>query len=198
MFSPVDTRRGPPTLIPTFTDPFPSPEHLTMPKGKYHPANYKSPVKAAPKSARTPPLTNIYLPPSVPDRKKRRPGHESQGSDVKRKLQEYQMAQARNAQRLAKLHSGTKLPGSLPEPDSPRLTPMGSPGPITPFELEESLEAGYVVAGANRGLRANTGLIGHGLARDGDRELVGRMIREEEKRRILSVKEGTQSPPLRV
>jgi hypothetical protein len=32
------------------------------------------------------------------------------------------------------------------EPNSPRLQPMGSPGPITPFELEEA--DGYIVAGS--------------------------------------------------
>lgn len=81
------------------------------------------------------------------------------------------------------------------EPISPRLAPLGSPGPITPFELEESAQAGYVVAGARA---ATENLIGRGLEHDRDRELVGRMIREEEKRRVLGGKEGSQSPVLRV
>ena len=33
------------------------------------------------------------------------------------------------------------------EPSSPRLQPLGSPGPITPFDLEEA--DGYIVAGSS-------------------------------------------------
>jgi hypothetical protein len=60
--------------------------------------------------------------------------------------------------------------GGRVKPDSPKLMPLGSPGPITPFELEES--AGYLVAGARAGTQGG----------EKERELVGRMIREEERR----------------
>ena len=90
---------------------------------------------------------------------------------------------------LAQAHGGTG--GS--KPISPRLLPLGSPGPITPFELEESSETGYVVAGA---MARTNSLIGGGLESERDRELVGRMIQAENDR--LGGKEGSQSPVLRV
>lgn len=99
------------------------------------------------------------------------------------------MLQAKNAQMLASAHTGG------PKPDSPRLEPLGSPGPITPFELEDNAQAGYVVAGARA---AAQNMIGSGLERERDRELVGKMIRAEEERRALGGKEGSQSPILRV
>ena len=71
------------------------------------------------------------------------------------------------------------------KPASPKLLPLGSPGPITPFELEES--GGYLVAGHQR----SSG----GLLSGGDREAVERMIREEEVRRR---REGQSSPVARV
>jgi hypothetical protein len=37
-------------------------------------------------------------------------------------------------------------PGHAAKPTSPRLAPVGSPGPVTPLELEQ--EDGYLVAGA--------------------------------------------------
>ncbi|KAG0645097.1 hypothetical protein D0Z07_9077 [Hyphodiscus hymeniophilus] len=195
MASPAETSRQAPTsvLSPAFATNNPVPEVLAMPMGKYHPANYKEPPKA-PTSAPTLHPTHMSLPSSVPDRKKKRPAHERHASDVKRKLQEYQMGQARNAAMLANL-SGGKPEAS--EPISPRLAPLGSPGPITPFELEESTQAGYMVAGASRSM-TNEGLLGRGLERERDRELVGRMIRAEEERRVMIAKEGSQSPGLQV
>ena len=35
--------------------------------------------------------------------------------------------------------------GPSPKPKSPQLLPLGSPGPITPFELEEE-QGGYMLA----------------------------------------------------
>jgi hypothetical protein len=186
--SPLETTpRAPPSIIS------PVPEVLTMPMGKYHPANYKTPAKAAPTSVPTLAPTNFHLPPSVSDRKKSRPGHERHGSDVKRKLQEYQLGQMQRAQMLAQTYGGSSSGGS--KPISPRLLPLGSPGPITPFELEDNADAGYVVAGARA---ATNSLIGTGLDQERDRDLVGRMIRAEEDKRALGGKEGSQSPVLRV
>ena len=135
----------------------------------------------------------MSLPSTIPDRKKKSSvGQERHGSDVRRKLQEYQMGQARNAAMLANSYGGPNV-GLATEPGSPRLAPLGSPGPITPFELEESAGAGYVVAGAR--LRANESMVGHGFERD--RELVGGIIRAEDERRVLG-EEGSHSPVLRV
>jgi hypothetical protein len=76
------------------------------------------------------------------------------------------------------VHGGIK---SRPEPTSPRLTPAGSPGPITPFELEE-LDAvdGYLVAGTRA--RGNS-LITRGLTDvNMKRDLVDEMVRKEKER----------------
>ena len=169
-----------------------------MPKGKYHPSNYQTQLKAASISVASLPPAYISLPPSIPDRKKKtRSGHERHDSNVKRKLQEYQMGQARNAAMLASFHGESALVPGSSEPISPRLAPLGSPGPITPFELEDSAQAGYVVAGASHSMAANEALRSRGLERERDLELVDRMIRAEE-RRVMTVTEGSQSPVLRV
>ena len=62
---------------------------------------------------------------------KSKSGHERHASDVKRKLQEYQMGQAKNAAMLASFHGASKPVDLSSEPISPRLAPLGSPGPIT-------------------------------------------------------------------
>ncbi len=59
------------------------------------------------------------------------------------------------------------------KPMSPRLVPIGSPGPVTPLLLEE--EGGYLVAGA--GTQEGT-LVGE----EGQRELVERLIKAESQR----------------
>jgi len=86
------------------------------------------------------------------------------------------IAQARVA---SASHGGA---GKTPKPDSPRIMPLGSPGPITPFELEEA--SGYMVAGARAG----------GGGDEKEREMVGRMIRDEERR--MGHREGSGSPVL--
>jgi hypothetical protein len=54
------------------------------------------------------------------------------------------IAQARSA-------ASTSISGTMnsirKEPNSPRLQPAGSPGPITPFELEDIDNEGYIAAG---------------------------------------------------
>lgn len=77
------------------------------------------------------------------------------------------------------MNSATKATKATPatnyvKPMSPRLVPMGSPGPVTPLLLEE--EGGYLVAGA--GTQEGT-LLGEG----GQRELVERLIRAESQHR---------------
>jgi hypothetical protein len=52
------------------------------------------------------------------------------------------------------------------KPISPRLLPAGSPGPITPFELEGE-DDGYIVAGGRA--RGNS-LIGNGLDKERERQ----------------------------
>lgn len=141
--------------------------------GKYHPSNYKivSPsLSPAPTSAPIQP-TALEIPQSKTNK---RPNHERRTSDVKRKLQQYQRDMIVQA-RMASSSQGGRV-----KPDSPKLVPLGSPGPITPFELEES--AGYLVAGARVG----------GLGVEKEREVVGRMIMDEERR--ISTRESGGSP----
>jgi hypothetical protein len=57
----------------------------------------------------------------------------SQISETQRKLQAYQREIVRNATLAS--HSATT--GGTPRPESPRLAACGSPGPCTPFMLED-------------------------------------------------------------
>lgn len=59
-------------------------------------------------------------------------------------------------------------PGREAKPTSPRLVPLGSPGPVTPLALEQ--EGGYLMAGVQPGSGNN------GAPSD---ELVERLILEE-------------------
>ncbi|PQE25162.1 hypothetical protein CJF31_00011825 [Rutstroemia sp. NJR-2017a BVV2] len=187
-FSPIDSPssdtsvHGPASII---TSPFAMPETLIIPKGKYYPSNYKpSPTSPNPAAMLN---ASLQLPPKSQRQKPTNPHHQRRTSDIKRKLQKYQ----RDMIEQARLASGNSSPGvpsaSGTKPISPRLLPLGSPGPITPFELEES--AGYLIAG-QRGNRGN--LIGDGAR---EQEAVERMIRAEEERRR---REGQSSPAARV
>ncbi len=159
---------------------------LMIPMGKYHPANYKSglstPATTSPSAHAVPlPPTNLALP--HPSNKRQRPPHQRKNSEVKRKLQQYQqnmIAQARSAAASASPSSATSssLKFYIKEPNSPKLGPAGSPGPITPFELEESATAGYVLGGTRV---ASSGLTAGSLERE--REKVMKNLLEEERRR---------------
>ncbi|KUJ08163.1 uncharacterized protein LY89DRAFT_677052 [Mollisia scopiformis] len=147
-------RGGPGLMSPAFGPLSPSiPEPLVKPMGKYHPANYKSPANtqvSTPTSApRLLPPTNLSMPTTNKRNTRDRPahGHERKNSDIKRKLQQYQkdmIAQARSA--ASSSIAGT-MRGERKEPNSPKLQPAGSPGPITPFELEDLDNEGYIDAG---------------------------------------------------
>ncbi|KAM0155803.1 hypothetical protein ACHAQE_002288 [Botrytis cinerea] len=196
MSSPMDspssdaTVRGPPSII---NSPFTLPETLVIPKGKYYPSNYKpSPTSPLPVPLTSIPPSilnggNLQLPAKSQRQKPANPHHQRKSSDVKRKLQKYQkdmIEQARMVHASVVSSPGESAPGS--KPISPRLLPLGSPGPITPFELEES--SGYLIAGQIR----SGGLAEGGLM---ENEAVARMIRMEEERRR---REGQSSPAARV
>jgi hypothetical protein len=83
-------------------------------------------------------------------------------SDAQLQLHQYQRELIANATR-GKTSSGCA------RPVSPRLLPLGSPGPVTPLMLEE--EGGYLVAGAS-----NQNSV---LGESGQKDLVERLIREE-------------------
>lgn len=50
-------------------------------------------------------------------------------------------------------------PSQVGKPVSPRLLPMGSPGPVTPLELELQEDEGYLVAGARNAAAENGGAL---------------------------------------
>ncbi|KAI9784596.1 MAG: hypothetical protein M1839_001818 [Geoglossum umbratile] len=87
-------------------------------------------------------------------------------SDAQLQLHQYQRELIANATR-----GKTSL--GYARPVSPRLLPLGSPGPVTPLMLEE--EGGYLVAGAS-----NQNSV---LGESGQKDLVERLIREESLRR---------------
>lgn len=180
------TTRGPPSLVGS---PFTLPDTLVIPKGKYYPSNY-TPSPTSPVSRVPPSILNggtLHLPPKNQRQKSTESNHQRRSSDIKRKLQKYQkdmIEQARMVHGSVTSPNVSSAPGS--KPISPRLLPLGSPGPITPFELEES--SGYLIAGQMR----SGGLIEPGLR---ENEAIGRMIRVEEER---GRREGQSSPVARV
>lgn len=123
------------------------------------------------------PPSHLKIP--SPGKTNKRPAYERRTSDVKRKLQQYQRDMISEA-RLAGLPSNQEA--GTAKPSSPRLLPCGSPGPITPLELEES--SGYMVAGMGE------------ADRDRQREIVERMIEQE--RSMTGGGSGSGSPVLRV
>lgn len=74
---------------------------------------------------------------------------------------------------LGSVRAGGNTKIGIDTPSSPLLVPTGSPGPITPFELEES--EGYLVAGNRR----RPSLIDQELVRQRESEVVDRLIENE-------------------
>lgn len=132
--------------------------------GKYHPSHYKN------VSEKLRPDNNSN------DSENNAKHHSRQSSDIRRKLQQYQ----RDMVEQAALAGRIAMPTA--KPTSPRLAPLGSPGPVTPMALEES--GGYLLAG----LKGRSSLSpGADEPRDGRevmdaQEMVRRMIKAEEDR----------------
>lgn len=89
--------------------------------------------------------------------------HQRMLSDAQKQLYAYQR------EVLSAARASSPAPGN--QPISPKLAPLGSPGPVTPFELEG--EDGYLVAGARSSGADVTAT---------SEELVQRLIREETQR----------------
>lgn len=153
----------------------PSGVHDTpLPMGKYYPSNYESKNIQDPRTECSTPPTRTPSARSegeISSRDTQRPTR--QDSEVRRKLQQYQrdmIAQARlaasevlgssvgptsAASRSAITLNGLPLsnlhhigPTGVHKPTSPRLLPLGSPGPVTPMNLEGE-EVGYLDRGRN-------------------------------------------------
>lgn len=142
-----------------------------LPLGKYYPSNYEAkqrcsnqptPTSSRPSSAAGP--SSIKSDTAVPQFTRTDSSHSRSDSDAKRRLQQYQrdmVAQATQAARqiasgqgssahLAAVHgvSVQKLQLGSHRPISPRLQPLGSPGPVTPMELEgHGGDGGYLSRG---------------------------------------------------
>ena len=135
---------------------------------RFHPANYES----SSSSADTTPRNS-------------RPGtaqsHLRQFSDAQAKLHQYQRDLVVNATRAASL---ALSPKTTAEPTSPRLNPIGSPGPITPLALESGDD--YL---------SSSGSLGSPLTQvDRGRELVQRLVEKENERRRYSRRSESHSP----
>lgn len=118
---------------------------------RFHPANFESRQSSAAGTPATGP--NSPQPPLSPRTQQR------QYSDAQKQLYFSYQQQLVAASRTTKPQQG-------PKPTSPRLIPMGSPGPVTPLELEGA--DGYLTAGVNTNDAASH---------------VDMLIREEAKRR---------------
>ncbi|KAI1771647.1 hypothetical protein F4818DRAFT_198293 [Hypoxylon cercidicola] len=165
-----------------------------LPMGKYYPSNYvkrkeekrskqqtlrpssSSPVSPVGSKSETQVPTTRDIPAI---------GHSRNESEAKRRLQQYQrdmIAQATLALNGGNMNAATLnslrtigFTSMSNNPSKPRLVPLGSPGPVTPMELEGA-EDGYLGA--------------RGPA-DAHIEEIARAIRAEEE---LKRREGTASP----
>ncbi|KAI1101448.1 hypothetical protein F4804DRAFT_11659 [Jackrogersella minutella] len=166
-----------------------------LPMGKYYPSNYvkrKEEKKGKQQHGRLSTSNPSPSPPMAAKSETQVPttrdtsgmGHSRNESDAKRRLQQYQrdmIAQATLALNGGNVNAATisslRTIGftSMSKPSKPRLAPLGSPGPVTPMELEGS-EDGYL------GARAPT---------DAQVEEITRAIRAEEERKR---REGATSP----
>lgn len=148
---------------------------VPMPVGKYYPSNYeaarsrqsngqitshasrdlRSPSPGGPAYARSETV--------VPQFDRQDSSRSRSDSDAKRRLQQYQRDMVAQATQAARQLSRTKGVASLAaahgvpvqkfqtgshKPVSPRLQPLGSPGPVTPMELEgQAGDGGYLTRG---------------------------------------------------
>ncbi|OTA58636.1 hypothetical protein K449DRAFT_397855 [Hypoxylon sp. EC38] len=165
-----------------------------LPMGKYYPSNYvKRKEEKRNRQQTRPPTSNPMPPPPMISKSESQVptirdsssiGHSRNESDAKRRLQQYQrdmIAQATLALNGGNLNAATLSSlrtigfSSISKPSKPRLAPLGSPGPVTPMELEGSQD-GYLGA--------------RGPA-DAQVEEIARAIRAEEERKR---REGATSP----
>lgn len=150
--------------FPRGRDPSPHPSVLRLPTlPRFHPAHYESPSTAV---AHTP-------------RSSQSNAHGRQHSDAKQQIHKYQRDVVVNATRAARL---THSPKATANPLSPRLQPMGSPGPVTPFALEEK---DYLTA---RTTGSPSSTSGNG------RDLVERLVQKENERRMHPGRAESLSP----
>ena len=137
---------------------------------RFHPANFVS--KESPSS--TSPRTSL--------RSSHAPYAHRPYSEAQAKLQQYQRELVASATRSSR--AATSSADGV-KPSSPRLHPLGSPGPVTPMMLEG--QGDYMIAGVG----GSNGRIGQVM--DG-REMVEQMIKQENERRKFPGREERSSP----
>ncbi|KAI1813141.1 hypothetical protein GGS20DRAFT_554557 [Poronia punctata] len=161
-----------------------------LPMGKYYPSNYERrkdekrkakshrPVSSEPilfNSKSESQVPTLHPPSSM--------SHSRNESDAKRRLQQYQrdmIAQATIALNGGNINQATLSSlrsmgfSNMTKPAKPRLVPLGSPGPVTPMQLEGSSD-GYLEVHGGASVQAE----------------ISRGIHAEEGRRLL---EGATSP----
>ena len=136
---------------------------------RFHPANFPSndSSSASPRASSRPPSSHYA----------HRPYSEAQA-----KLQQYQREIITSATRSSRPHIS---PSTGAKPSPPRLHPLGSPGPVTPMMLEG--QGDYLIAGTG-GSNGTMSSIGDG------REMVEKMIKQENERRQFPTREERISP----
>ncbi|EME87667.1 uncharacterized protein MYCFIDRAFT_209576 [Pseudocercospora fijiensis CIRAD86] len=118
----------------------------------FHPANYPSSKNSTPDGNSHASSPHAPISPRT---------HQSMYSDAQKQLYFNQR----------EMLSATLKAPSPGKPDSPRLVPLGSPGPVTPLELERG--EGYIIAGARSNRASND---------TPNEELVEKLIRAEVQR----------------
>ncbi|ETS84794.1 hypothetical protein PFICI_02819 [Pestalotiopsis fici W106-1] len=131
-----------------------------LPMGKYYPSNYEHRQPSPQMHPVRPSVGNststIKSDPQIPTVRTEGPsGHSRQESEAKRRLQQYQrdmIAQASLAINSGNLNAAALNAISLrnigfssapTKPSKPNLAPLGSPGPVTPLDLETN-DDGYL------------------------------------------------------
>jgi hypothetical protein len=192
------TNLVPPELASTSNTPVASymplgDQSSPLPMGKYYPSNYerrkdeKRKAKNNRPAASDPILFNSTKSQVQTIHHTSTPTHPRNESDAKRRLQQYQrdmIAQATRAINGGNINQATLSSlrslglSNMGKPDKPRLVPLGSPGPVTPMELEGS-DDGYLAARGTADAQAE----------------VSRAIRAEENRQR---REGASSPSIEI
>ena len=150
--------------FPRGRDPSPHSSVLRLPPlPRFHPAHYESPSTGLPHTPRG----------SQPK------GHGRQYSDAKQQIHKHQRDVVANATRAARL---TLSPRATTSPLSPRLHPTGSPGPVTPFALEEKDYLSARTTGSS------------GSTSSSGRDLVERLVQKENERRTHPGRAESLSP----
>ncbi|OBT73394.1 hypothetical protein VF21_08081 [Pseudogymnoascus sp. 05NY08] len=135
-------RPPPPRSTVTF------PLTMAVAQGKYHPSNYRNPSPPTTSSEHHPsagssPIITTTSPPyaaSPPETQTPLSPPPQQSPNTRRLLLQYQRDMVEAAARAAQLSIARS-------PASPRLGPLGSPGPVTPWELDGEGSGGWLERG---------------------------------------------------